>query len=357
VLWRTTTNSVTITGTLPSRTYRFSVRALDEAGNSSTSPPPFKLTMPPGDNQPPTAPSALTATRITDTTVTVSWGSSTDNIGVGLYEVLSITPSGNTVIATRPMHPPWPNNVLDVTRLTPGTTYTFAMRAADDAGNYSALSAPVTVTTRPAGPDVSPPNTPGTPVASNLGPRGVTLTWAPASDDSGAPRYELVDRTDPGGPVEVARSIVNQVTVALVPDRTYVFVVHAVDAAGNRSTASAPLTLTAPSACRVDYRITSQWPGGFQADVRVQNTESTVVDGWTLGWTFPVAGQQVRSVWNAVLVGSAGPDVTVRNVGWNGRIPGDGSTTFGFVGAYGGGGNPVAGGFTLNGVPCRSGAV
>ncbi|WP_329105184.1 fibronectin type III domain-containing protein [Micromonospora sp. NBC_01699] len=246
VLWRTRTNSITITGTLPSRTYRFSVRAVDGAGNSSSSPPLFKLTMPPGDNQPPTAPSALTATRITDTSVTVSWGGSSDNIGVALYEVLSITPSGDTVVASRSQHPPWPNNVLDVTRLTPGTTYTFAMRAADDAGNYSALSAPVTVTARPAGPDVSPPNIPGTPVASNLGPHGVTLTWIPATDDSGPPRYELVDRADPSGPVEVARTLLNQVTVGLVSGRTYVLVVHAVDAAGNRSPASGPLTLTAP---------------------------------------------------------------------------------------------------------------
>lgn len=351
VLWRTPTNSITITGVAPSRTYRFSVRAVDEAGNSSSSPPQFRLTMPPGDDQPPTAPSGLTVSRVSDTTVGLNWSPSSDNIFVAFYEVLSITPSGSTVVGYRPQHPPiMPGTGLEVTRLTPGTTYTLAVRAGDDAGNYSALSVPVVVTTRVAGPDVTPPSAPGTPVPSDLGPSGVNLGWAPATDDSAQVTYEVVDQAAPGGPARVAVTSYDQVRLGLVPGRAYVFVVYAVDPAGNRSPASGALSVTAPSACRVDYQVLSRWPGGFRADVRIRNTTATAVDGWTLDWTWPT-GTRIQSVWNAVPVSAVGPAVAVRDANWNARIPADGTVSFGFVASSTGAGS-AATDFVLNDLPC-----
>ncbi|WP_444947324.1 fibronectin type III domain-containing protein [Micromonospora ureilytica] len=52
----TDTNSIRIFDLRPSRTYTISVWALDAAGNSSVSNPTLRLTMPPGDDQPPSAP-------------------------------------------------------------------------------------------------------------------------------------------------------------------------------------------------------------------------------------------------------------------------------------------------------------
>ena len=146
MLHSTPTNSITIANLRPSATYTFSVRALDAAGNSSLSTPSLRLTMPPGDDQAPTVPLNPVPTTIGDTSVTLSWGRSTDNVYVALYEVLRIEASGNTVVGHAPQHPPT-GPTARVTGLTPGTAYTFAVRARDDAGNYSALSDPVTVLT------------------------------------------------------------------------------------------------------------------------------------------------------------------------------------------------------------------
>lgn len=39
--------------------------------------------------------------------------------------------------------------------------------------------------------------------------------------------------------------------------------------------------------CKVTYKVTNQWSGGFQAEVTLTNTGTTAYDGWQLGWSFP----------------------------------------------------------------------
>ena len=94
---------------------------------------------------------------------------------VANYHVLRITPEGNTVVGSAPQHPPTGPQTR-IWNLTPNTTYTFAVRARDDAGNESALSTPLTVTTR--GVDTQPPTAPGTPVASEITPTGLRADLA-----------------------------------------------------------------------------------------------------------------------------------------------------------------------------------
>lgn len=153
ILMRTTSdNGITIDGLRPSNTYQFWVYARDAAGNRSPSSPGLRLTMPPGDDQPPTAPANPVATQIGTDSVTLRWQPSTDNVYVAWYEVLRIHPDGSTTrVATAPQHPPT-GPTARVGGLTAGTTYTFAVRAHDDAGNTSAMSDAVTVTTATATP-------------------------------------------------------------------------------------------------------------------------------------------------------------------------------------------------------------
>jgi len=100
-------------------------------------------------------------------------------------------------------------------------------------------------------------------------------------------------------------------------------------------------TPTPPGACAVTYKITSQWSGGFQADVRLANTGSTAWNGWSLSWTFP-DGQTVSQMWNAEH-GQSGGTVTAKNVGWNGSVAAGSSVGFGFTGSWSGGnGKPAA---------------
>jgi chitodextrinase len=107
ILMRTTSsNEITIDGLRPSNTYQFWVYARDAAGNRSPSSPGLRLTMPPGDDQPPTAPANPVATQIGTDSVTLRWQPSTDNVYVAWYEVLRIHPDGSTTrVAVAPQHP------------------------------------------------------------------------------------------------------------------------------------------------------------------------------------------------------------------------------------------------------------
>ncbi|GAB3862477.1 rhamnogalacturonan lyase [Micromonospora andamanensis] len=110
-------------------------------------------------------------------------------------------------------------------------------------------------------------------------------------------------------------------------------------------------TLTASAAtagCRVDYRVTNQWTGGFGADITVTNLGDPV-NGWTLTWSY-AAGQQVTQAWNATVTQS-GAQVSARNVDYNAAIGTNGSANFGFNGSWNGS-NPAPTSFALNGTTC-----
>jgi glucuronoarabinoxylan endo-1,4-beta-xylanase len=94
-----------------------------------------------GDTEPPTTPGAPTASGVTATSVTLSWAASTDNGGVAGYDVVRVSGGTETRAAGSA------TNRATVTGLTAGTSYSFAVYARDAAGNRSARSAAVSVTT------------------------------------------------------------------------------------------------------------------------------------------------------------------------------------------------------------------
>jgi hypothetical protein len=94
-------------------------------------------------------------------------------------------------------------------------------------------------------------------------------------------------------------------------------------------------------ACAVTYKITNQWSGGFQADVRLANTGTSAWSGWTLDWSFP-NGQSVTQLWNAAHTQS-GAAVSVKNIAWNANVAAGSSVSFGFTGSWSGtNGRPTA---------------
>ncbi|MET8527376.1 fibronectin type III domain-containing protein [Micromonospora sp. NPDC005172] len=150
--WSTGTNSIRITDLGPSRTYTFGVAGLDAAGNRSPSSPMLRVTMPPGDTQPPSAPGQPVAYDVAATLVWLRWAPSTENVVLDRYEVYRVDAGGQlTLVRELYQFPPRPA-MTQVSGLTPNTTYTFVVRARDEAGNWSPLSPPVTVTTLPPPP-------------------------------------------------------------------------------------------------------------------------------------------------------------------------------------------------------------
>ncbi|MGA5333600.1 cellulose-binding domain-containing protein [Streptomyces cellulosae] len=113
------------------------------------------------------------------------------------------------------------------------------------------------------------------------------------------------------------------------------------------------ITASGPAAgsCAVTYRVTGEWPGGFQGEVVVRNTGSTAVDGWTLRWTFPT-GQRITSLWGGTVTQS-GAEVSVEAAPYTATIPPSGSVSLGFTGTRAGTAtDPTV--FLLNGAECSA---
>ncbi len=96
------------------------------------------FTKPTPDNSSPSAPTSLTGTASSTTTVALSWNAATDNVGVTGYKVYQ----DNVEIATN-----WAGTTYNVNGLSPAISYDFKVRASDAAGNDSVDSNSITVTT------------------------------------------------------------------------------------------------------------------------------------------------------------------------------------------------------------------
>ncbi|MFD1146554.1 cellulase family glycosylhydrolase [Saccharothrix hoggarensis] len=204
--------------------------------------------------------------------------------------------------------------------------------------------------------DPTPPTAPGTPTASGVTSTSATLSWAASTDNVGVTGYDVV-RVNGTTETAAATSTTATATVTgLTAGTAYTFAVYARDAAGNRSARSGTVNVTTQSGgggagCAVTYRVTGQWQGGFQGDVKVANTGTAPVNGWTLRWTW-ANGQTVSQSWGATTTQS-GATLSATNVSYTGAIPVNGSVSFGFIGSWNGT-NSVPTAFTLNGASCTA---
>lgn len=89
------------------------------------------------DTQAPSNPTNLTASNIAETSVTLNWNASNDNVGVTGYDVYQGTTILGTVAGTS----------ANVTGLTAATSYSFRVRAKDAADNVSGYSNTLTINT------------------------------------------------------------------------------------------------------------------------------------------------------------------------------------------------------------------
>ena len=119
--------NATFTGLSCGNAYQVGVDANDAAGNAS---PPANMavtTSPCTDSQPPTAPTNVTASTRTTTSIALTWAPATDNVGVAGYGIYNGGELVNTTAGTTGI----------VSGLTCGTNYTLAVDAFDASGNTS----------------------------------------------------------------------------------------------------------------------------------------------------------------------------------------------------------------------------
>ncbi|MEU2897427.1 cellulase family glycosylhydrolase [Streptomyces sp. NPDC001273] len=241
-----------------------------------------------------------------------------------------------------------------VTGFDPDQLTSWGERLFDGADGIAATSEEAAVYGSGTGEDTTAPTAPGTPGASAVTASSVTLRWGAATDEVGVTGYDVVRVTGGAESAVTSTSGTSATVTGLTPDTSYTFAVYARDAAGNRSQRSATVSVTtspgsAAGACAVGYRVTGEWPGGFQGEVTVRNTSGSAVDGWTLSWAFP-ADQRITNMWGGTPAQS-GSEVTVTSAPYTASIPAAGSVTVGFTGARSGS-NPSPTAFVLNGADC-----
>ena len=180
------------------------------------------------DTQPPSRPAGLTQTAATETSATVGWTASTDNVGVagyGLYR--NGAPAGSTGSTT-----------ATFTGLACGTSLPVGVDAYDAAGNRSGRA---TLTVTAAACDTSPPSVQVTAPSGTVS--GTVTVAAAASDDRGVAGVQFrLDGADLGSEDTSAPYQVQWDTAQSAPGNHQLTAV-ARDAAGNTTT-SAPVSVT-----------------------------------------------------------------------------------------------------------------
>jgi hypothetical protein len=218
---------------LGSGTYSYTVAAFDKAGNISAQTEPVVITTTGvTDSTPPSIPTGLTGIFLPITrSVYLDWEPSTDDVEVAGYYVYR----NGTRIATS-------YDTLEYNYwLALGTTYTYTVAAFDRAGNVSAQSDSVTVTTLVVT-DTEPPSTP-TGLTGTYFPisRSVFLTWQPSTDNVGVVGYRVYRNG-----IQLSTSYDTQeYNYWVATGITYTYTVAAYDRAGNSSVQSDPVTIYA----------------------------------------------------------------------------------------------------------------
>jgi chitodextrinase len=187
---------------------------------------------PPADTTAPSVPTGLNSPSKTSTSVNLAWTASTDNVGVTGYDVYRGTTLVGTVAGTS----------TTVTGLTANTAYSFTVRARDAAGNVSAASTALPVTTSAAAGDTTAPSVPGGLNSPSKTATSVSLAWTASTDNVGVTGYEVFVN---GSATPAASPTTTSATISgLTASTAYTFTVKARDAAGNRSAATAGLPVT-----------------------------------------------------------------------------------------------------------------
>ena len=158
-------------------TSRYTVRAVDTAGQASPDSNEAIATVSP-DTQPPTAP-ALTVT-VSGDDVHLTWTAATDDRGVSRYQVTRRSDAHVVATVDAPAL-----DTYDLDR--PDGTYEYEVRAIDEAGNNGPASNLASATV--GVPDLEPPTTPI--LTAGATGRSVHLTWTAATDDKGIREYSV----------------------------------------------------------------------------------------------------------------------------------------------------------------------
>jgi chitodextrinase len=233
----TSSTSYSYSGLACGRSYTLAVDAADAAGNRSARSTITASTAacpPPNDTQPPAVPNGMRTTGITQSSVSLAWNATTDNVGVAGYNLYK---DGAKVASTQ-------STSYTFGGLSCGSDYTLALTAYDAAGNESDGRYATTVETTSActpAPDTQAPTAPGSFAKTTATTTSINVSWSASSDNVGVAGYTLYrNGTNVGSTTSTSYSY-----TGLTCNTSYTLAIDAADAAGNRSGKATITTSTA----------------------------------------------------------------------------------------------------------------
>jgi chitodextrinase len=271
-----TSHAQTIIGLAENTIYNYRVLSRDAAGNLATSGNYTFKTAVASDVTAPTVPTSVTATNVTQTALTLSWGASVDNVAITGYRVFRNGTQIGTVTGTS----------FNDSGLTKATSYTYTVDAYDAAGNRSALTSGRVVTT-----------------LANVAPSVTVSTITVSGAAPAAAIYIPVTATDPDGTI-TSVAFYNGSTLIGTDDffpyvytwnnvavGAYNITARATDNDGAVSTSNIVTVTVSPpptSTTLLRYWTLDQTSGTTAADVSGNSGSATLVGGPT--WTTGVVG-------------------------------------------------------------------
>ncbi|WP_258171269.1 fibronectin type III domain-containing protein [Paenibacillus sp. R14(2021)] len=238
-----------------------------------------------GDTQAPTAPTGLTSPSKTSSSINLSWTASTDNVGVTGYDVyIGGALAGSTTGTT----------TFTASGLTANTAYSFTVKAKDEAGNLSAASSALSVTTN-ASTDTQAPTAPTGLTSPSKTSSSVNLSWTASTDNVGVTGYDIYNGSSLAGSTTGATTFtVNSLSASTA----YSFTVKAKDAAGNVSAASTALSVTTNAGGTPTNGVIGQYYAGDFGTLALTQTDPAIDFDWGGGRPTPdVPGEWFTARW------------------------------------------------------------
>jgi len=188
--------------------------------------------LPPPDTASPSSPGNVHIAATTESSITIAWDASQDDVGVAGYGVYNgVTPFDSTSATS-----------YTFVNLACATGYSFAVDAYDAAGNRSpAAGVEARTDDCPPPADTEAPTAPGNVHATVTTASSITVAWDPSTDNVALAGYGVyigVTRVD-------TTTAASYTFEKLACDTVYTLAVDAYDAAGNRSATAAVDATTA----------------------------------------------------------------------------------------------------------------
>ena len=218
-----TTTTFTDTGLTPATTYYYEIKASNINGDSPLSGTPTSA---------PAAPTGISATILTPTSIKVTWNPSTGATSYKIYHTSSPSGPFNILAGTST------GTSFADTGLTPNVKYYYEVIALNGGSSSLPATPPASATTPPAMP---------TGVKANfLSPTSIKVTWNPST---GATSYKIYRSTSPAGPFNtvIGTSTVPSFTdTGLTPNVKYYYQVSALNGGSSSPPSLVIISVRAP---------------------------------------------------------------------------------------------------------------